>query len=176
MCAPLYDNRGIVRYYIGAQVDVSGLVINGRGIESFERLLAEDKIKDEQRQEQRNSEDAITSPTKSPVRALGELGQMLSVEESNSIQIHSRSNSVRDDSSLNDSSPRASRSQRNGGLRYGRRVLGEEQRNEDKEKQTWVLPSIGASGKLPGLYQNVGFVGLCVFPLRSMSISRIIQT
>ena len=155
MCAPLYDNRGSVRYYIGAQVDVSGLVIDGRGIESFERLLAEDKLKDEQQQQQRNSNNTTLLQNKNPIRTLGELGQMLSMEESNSIQNHSRSNSMRDDSSLNGSSPRATNSQRNGGFRYGRRVLGDEQHNGNIEKQAWAISSSGPSGKLPGVYQNV---------------------
>lgn len=39
MVAPLYDDRGVVRYFIGAQVDVSGLVDEGRGVESFRSLL-----------------------------------------------------------------------------------------------------------------------------------------
>ncbi|KAH8652451.1 hypothetical protein BX600DRAFT_516485 [Xylariales sp. PMI_506] len=39
MCAPLYDSRGNVRYHIGAQVDVSGLVKNCAGLESLERLV-----------------------------------------------------------------------------------------------------------------------------------------
>ncbi|ORY71161.1 uncharacterized protein BCR38DRAFT_329200 [Pseudomassariella vexata] len=40
MIAPLYDSRGIVRYHIGAQVDVSGLVKECSGLESLERLMA----------------------------------------------------------------------------------------------------------------------------------------
>ena len=47
MCAPLYDNRGVVRYFIGAQVDVSGLVEDGKGIESFEKLLMEERQREE---------------------------------------------------------------------------------------------------------------------------------
>ncbi|ESZ98384.1 non-specific serine/threonine protein kinase [Sclerotinia borealis F-4128] len=37
--APLHDDKGTVRYFIGAQIDVSGLVEEGRGIESFQALL-----------------------------------------------------------------------------------------------------------------------------------------
>ncbi|KAI0124336.1 hypothetical protein BJ170DRAFT_638913 [Xylariales sp. AK1849] len=39
MVAPLYDSRGAVRYHIGAQVDVSGLVKDNSGLESLERLI-----------------------------------------------------------------------------------------------------------------------------------------
>jgi hypothetical protein len=42
MCAPLYDDKGSVRYFIGAQIDVTGLVIDGSGIESFRALLRKD--------------------------------------------------------------------------------------------------------------------------------------
>ena len=39
MIAPLSDSRGIVRYHIGAQVDVSGLVKDCSEMESLQRLL-----------------------------------------------------------------------------------------------------------------------------------------
>jgi hypothetical protein len=42
MVAPLMDSRGVVRYHIGAQVDVSGLVKSRAGLESFSRLVEED--------------------------------------------------------------------------------------------------------------------------------------
>ncbi|KAB8296119.1 hypothetical protein EYC80_008912 [Monilinia laxa] len=43
MIAPLYDDKGNTRYFIGAQIDVSGLVEEGRGIESFQALLRKDQ-------------------------------------------------------------------------------------------------------------------------------------
>ncbi|KAI0834197.1 hypothetical protein F5Y06DRAFT_307124 [Hypoxylon sp. FL0890] len=39
MVAPLIDSRGIIRYHIGAQVDVSGLVKDCAGFESLKRLV-----------------------------------------------------------------------------------------------------------------------------------------
>ncbi|KAF3022935.1 hypothetical protein E8E14_005195 [Neopestalotiopsis sp. 37M] len=39
MVAPLFDSRGVVRYHIGAQVDVSGLVRDCAGLESLARLV-----------------------------------------------------------------------------------------------------------------------------------------
>lgn len=41
MTAPLCDSRGTIRYFIGAQVDVSGLVKECSDLESLERLVAE---------------------------------------------------------------------------------------------------------------------------------------
>ncbi|KAJ9615748.1 hypothetical protein H2200_001825 [Cladophialophora chaetospira] len=39
MMAPLSDSRGVTRYHIGAQVDVSGLVKDGAEMESLHKLL-----------------------------------------------------------------------------------------------------------------------------------------
>lgn len=86
MCAPLYDDKGIVRYFIGAQVDVTGLVGEGLGIESFRSLLQKDK--DEQREFEARSE--ISRPlngvnparTKETLARLQELSMMFSQDES----------------------------------------------------------------------------------------------
>lgn len=43
MVAPLYDSRGAVRYFIGAQVDVSGLAKDCVGLESLRCLVDEDE-------------------------------------------------------------------------------------------------------------------------------------
>lgn len=43
MIAPLYDDKGTIRYFTGAQIDVGGLVKEGRGIESFRALLRQDE-------------------------------------------------------------------------------------------------------------------------------------
>ena len=43
MVAPLRDSRGIVRYHIGAQVDVSGLARECAGLESLARLVAQEE-------------------------------------------------------------------------------------------------------------------------------------
>jgi hypothetical protein len=40
MCAPLLDNRGETRYFIGAQVDVSGLCKEGTDLPGLQRLIA----------------------------------------------------------------------------------------------------------------------------------------
>jgi hypothetical protein len=46
MCAPLCDDKGKVRYFIGAQVDVARLAENGAGVESIRAFLPEDSQKD----------------------------------------------------------------------------------------------------------------------------------
>lgn len=44
MIAPLMDSRGVVRYHIGAQVDVSGLVKSRAGLQSFATLVDETSV------------------------------------------------------------------------------------------------------------------------------------
>lgn len=39
MIAPLCDSRGQIRYHIGAQADVSGLVKDCTDLESFQQLV-----------------------------------------------------------------------------------------------------------------------------------------
>lgn len=41
MIAPLYDSRGAVRYFIGAQVDVSGLAKHMSGLDALQNLVSE---------------------------------------------------------------------------------------------------------------------------------------
>lgn len=142
MCAPLYDNRGVVRYFIGAQVDVSGLIEEGRGVESFEKLLAEER--------QRDRPHSQDHTTKESLKKLGELSQMFCLEESAVVQSHSRRDSLREDNSIITNSTRGRGEQ---SVRPVRRVLGDDR--DDEEERSWGLSSIGPSGKLPGVYQNV---------------------
>ena len=149
LTAPLYDNRGSVRYFIGAQIDVSGLIDEGRGLDSFERYLAESRPNRNRDSDQ--SEEII--PQKH-LRTLSEFGQMLSLDESSLFQKqHSRASSVQDNSS-NINYPNRSTPGRS--LRHPRRVLGnDDDDTEEKDKNAWALSSMGPSGKLPGVYQNV---------------------
>lgn len=43
MQAPLLDSRGNLRYFIGAQIDVSGLVKDATDLDAFQRMLAEEE-------------------------------------------------------------------------------------------------------------------------------------
>lgn len=133
MIAPLYDNKGTVRYFLGCQIDVSSLIEGGRGLDSFSQLLAKDRT--ESRFGNRLDKDSR--------HALGELGQMLTEEESDVVKSRSRSQS-HDNAS-------ARTPQRN--AHQGRRILGMEETNA--ERALWPHPSLGPSGRLPGVYQNV---------------------
>lgn len=149
MCAPLFDNRGVVRYFIGAQVDVSGLVEGGKGIESFERLLAEDREKENYGEEIPPQANDRPDAAQRPLKALGELGELLSHDEIMEIHMHSREDNVMDDAASFISHARVPT--RQNVRSAGRRLLGEHEQQETSGGH--VL-----SGRLPGVYQNVGWL------------------
>lgn len=150
LTAPLYDNRGSVRYFIGAQIDVSGLIEDGRGLDSFAHYLAESRPN-----RNRESDQSNDSISQRHLKTLSEFGQMLSLDESSVFQHHSRASSVQDNAST--ISYRGNQSRQEPGLRRTRRVLGNDDDDEEigKDKNAWALSSVGPSGKLPGVYQNV---------------------
>lgn len=144
LTAPLYDNKGAIRYFIGAQIDVSGLIDEGRGLDSFERLLAESRPR-----RNRDSDQSNESSAQKHMNSLREFGQMLSLDESSLLERpHSRASSVHDNASSYRGTP--NRPER---MRQPRRVLGNE--DEGERRDEWTLSSRGPSGKLPGVYQNV---------------------
>ena len=149
LTAPLYDNRGSVRYFIGAQIDVSGLIEDGRGLDSFAQYLA-----DRRPNRNRDSDQSEDTIAQKPLKTLSEFGQMLSLDESSVFQHHSRASSMQDNASS--ISYRGNHNRQEQGLRRMRRVLGnDDDDDEGKDKNAWALSSAGPSGKLPGVYQNV---------------------
>lgn len=78
MIAPLCDARGVVRYYIGAQVDVSGLVKDCSEMESLERL------QDMQARGEKIPDHQKPSPEKND--ELRELSEMLNQNELSTIR------------------------------------------------------------------------------------------
>lgn len=131
MIAPLYDNKGTVRYFIGAQIDVNGLVEGGRGLDSVERLLSQDRA----------AQRYGGAPGKTPNALLAEMSAMWNREEQDIAQRHSRERSSSDASTQ----PRGT----------GRRYLG---MDDVQDKDLWPSPLLGPSGRLPGVFQNVSIV------------------
>ncbi len=85
MCAPLYDDKGIVRYFIGAQIDVTGLVMEGLGVESFRALLHKDEHKESELEvthHNRKLQQTMTGRVKDTHTKLQELSMMFSQDES----------------------------------------------------------------------------------------------
>lgn len=130
LIAPLYDNKGQVRYFLGCQIDVSPLIEGGRGLESLEQLLTQD----------RHEARFAGSLQKDPRHALSQLGQMLTEEETSLIRNRTRT--------ISDTSLRIE--PRN---KEPRRIIGADELEIDKP--LWPHHSFGPSGRLPGVYQNV---------------------
>ncbi|CZS90128.1 related to nonphototropic hypocotyl protein 1 [Rhynchosporium agropyri] len=83
MCAPLRDSRGIIRYFIGAQVDVSGLVKECSDMESLRRLVV--KAEDE---EERDPDDDLSHVTENSTQKdeFQELSEMLNLQELDTVR------------------------------------------------------------------------------------------
>ena len=135
MIAPLYDNKGAVRYFIGAQVDINGLVEGGRGLDSFERLLAQDRA----------GQRYGGVPMKTPQTALAELSAMWSNEE---VDIAKRYGRERSASETSQPTKKAA---------MGRKYLG---MDDPADRNLWPAPHLGPSGRLPGVFQNVSCLAL----------------
>lgn len=71
MIAPLCDSQGQVRYFIGAQVDVTGLVEDCTEMESLRRLVTEQQIK--HRGSPGGNNSTVQSQTKDELQALSEM-------------------------------------------------------------------------------------------------------
>lgn len=139
MTAPLCDSRGKVRYFIGAQVDVSGLVKECTELESLQRLL--------EMQERGEEPPQLLKPSPEKNDELRELSEMLNQGELSTIhrfggRMHRETTQDDADSiSLNAHQPRL--------------LI--------KEPELWHSMAGGerASGKLSGIYQNVKYIFSC---------------
>ena len=56
MISPLRDSRGILRYFIGAQVDVSGLAKECTDLDGLQHMLAEEDEKEEGEEKEKKDE------------------------------------------------------------------------------------------------------------------------
>lgn len=141
MIAPLYDNKGTVRYFLGAQIDVSSLIEDGRGLESFAQLLSQDR-----------TELRFGGPLdRDPKQALRDLGQLLTEDEADVVRNRVQRSTMQSQppASIRSTSTRPIPSK---GGRSSRVILGMDDVAMDR---LWPAASLGSSGRLPGVYQNV---------------------
>ncbi|KAL9640908.1 MAG: hypothetical protein Q9204_000501 [Flavoplaca sp. TL-2023a] len=147
MIAPLCDSRGQIRYHIGAQVDVSGLVKDCTDLESFQKLVTD------QSNRQSPNDNGLDDAQKKD--EFQELSEMLNMGELETIRryggrMHRESYEEEDDAS------------RNGGPHRPRLLL----------KEPTADPGLSAalgnrtSGKLSGIFQHY----LLIRPYPSMRI------
>ncbi|KAK7703574.1 hypothetical protein SLS57_010860 [Botryosphaeria dothidea] len=135
LVAPLYDNKGNVRYFIGCQVDVTNLIEGGKGLESFQLLLDQDLGAHEQ----------SDNPQKGSLKAIGGLGELLSTEEVDILKHKGRHSSNSRASTPAPPPPPSLGSTPN------RRFVGVE---DPLEINVWPPTQFGPHGRLPGVYQN----------------------
>lgn len=75
--APLCDGYGNIRYFIGAQIDVSGLAMEGAQMESLQKF-----------QMRKENPDADVSVTKESKSEFQELGELFSPRELQNVREH----------------------------------------------------------------------------------------
>ena len=138
MVAPLCDSRGNIRYFIGAQIDVSGLVKDCTDLESLERLVEHQGDADANR-----TDDAY--PTKDEFR---ELSEMLSMSELETV----RKWGGRMHQEQQENNPDISHT----GLHRPRLLLKEQSIDLDRSMRL----NSREGGHLSGVYQNVSFRAL----------------
>lgn len=93
MVSPLFDSRGIVRYYIGAQVDVSGLVRECAGLESLERLVQQQEARETEQDGRFDATKARPSQAEAPSMAgdkdeFRTLAEMFNLTELKAVREH----------------------------------------------------------------------------------------
>jgi hypothetical protein len=135
MIAPLADSRGVVRYHIGAQVDVSGLVKDSAEMESLQKLMdlrarGEDPPAPEKPNPEKNDE-------------LRELSEMLNQGELNIIRRH------------------GGKMHREVGEEDVESVGSQQPRLLLKDPEAMTPPVGGVNGRLSGVYQNVSKAQAC---------------
>lgn len=158
MIAPLHDDQGNVKYHIGAQVDVTGLVERGSGLDGFERYLANREIEKRDRQTRSEAIKADEQTFRKPkaLAKLRDLSEMFDLEESAVVRSHSRSTSAsREDEKRNVGSSRKAGRRIFGGLDPSSDDDGGD--SEDDQDRKWKIGQsgrTGLSGKLPGVYDS----------------------
>ena len=156
LIAPLHDDKGKLKYFIGAQVDVTGLVEDGRALDAFERYLALRQLE----KENNSTSDPESKKKQKALKKLRELSEMFDLEESAVVQTASRASSMSRGSDAGSSGGSERR-------RGNRRVFTDDDDDDedgsdqddadDEDAGAWKLGSSGSgglSGKLPGIYET----------------------
>lgn len=141
MIAPLLDSRGNTRYFIGAQVDVSGLAKDCTDLEGLQRLLA--------KHEQAYGPDKDENGQDGKKDEFQQLSEMLNMDELETVRRHGGRMHREQVEETDDAS----------GTHRPRLLLKDP--SNDVSKSYQVQNKV--SGKLQGIYQNVS-----VYPERVM--------
>jgi hypothetical protein len=150
MVAPLIDSRGQVRYFIGAQVDVSGLVKDCTELEGLQRVVDQQSRTADEEEE----EEGDKASTKTPVAEEGvetndefqELSEMFNSAEMDMVRCRGgrKLQPHQDDDEMQN-------------MRNHPRLLLKDrtQYSPEQEHRKSSHGSIRLNGRLQGIYQNV---------------------
>jgi PAS domain S-box-containing protein len=174
MLAPLVDDKGNVKYYLGAQVDASRLVENGRGVNGFGRFLAK-------RAMDQNRVYKEPDPKQFALAKLKDLGKSFDLEESAAVQNNSPSCSTDFDEQTEGGIARPGQQQPLQRRRLQDEDGSDSDREDDQEvkedtsNSAWKLSHEIPSGRLPGIYKK--YVLIRPYPsLRVVFASPFAQT
>lgn len=131
--APLCDSQGKVRYFIGAQVDVSGLAMEGAQMESLQALTAQNERR-----------EAGEEEPQQPKSEFQELGELFSPRELQNINAHGGNLFQPIEERVNPTNSRLF-------------LPGSPDYEADKRlsEAQLLAPSAGPSGSLTGVYKHV---------------------
>jgi len=147
MIAPLRDSRGTLRYYIGAQVDVSGLAKDGTQLEALSRML------DRRRYDEDN-------PPEAKKDEFQELSEMFNLAELDIVRRHGGKMHREHVEESEDAS-------------WHRPRLLLQDRAPGAASPDAVMETTTVHGKLSGVYQNVSCSNLLIVFKRAHNRRRI---
>ena len=137
MIAPLCDSRGKVRYFIGAQIDVSGLVKDCTDMDTLQQLI------DKERSERQADQATDVQAEQEPKDDFQDLSEMLNMAELETVRKHGgRMHREFQDDDVEISRP---------GVPHMPRLLLQ----EHSAGENLALDQGRQSGRLSGIYQNV---------------------
>jgi hypothetical protein len=141
MCAPLLDSKGKTRYFIGAQVDVSGLCKEGSELPGLQRLIAK---QEEERSRKNGKSESRSEDEEEESDEFQELAEMFNEMELNTVKrfggkIHKEQ--------LDEDGE---------GRRGDRPRLLIKENSDGEPSPTFARAALSVrNGKLEGVYQNV---------------------
>jgi PAS domain S-box-containing protein len=151
LLAPLHDSKGRLKYFLGAQVDATRLVEDGRGVDGFEKFLRRREF------ESKGVNEDGKEPKENVLDKLRDLGKAFDLEESAAVE----------DSHRSGTSTSGAKMDLNASRSYGmaRNVIQEEDdfsssdegegyEDVDADEKAWTFSGCSTSGRLPGIYQK----------------------
>ncbi|KAK3940705.1 putative hisactophilin c49s mutant phototropin phy3 fusion protein [Diplogelasinospora grovesii] len=88
LLAPLFDSRGRIQYFLGAQVDVSGLARNSAGLDGLKRLVEEEELKKYNENMSGKGDDTSTGRNGLVKDEFRILSEMFNIDEMETVRKH----------------------------------------------------------------------------------------